>query len=85
MRRYLILSISCSSYDYLNAFFTDPRHGRYCGRYFLGFVFASFVCYIARKTGLKFKGIERVVGIQEQGDVNVESSLFIFEKCKYFF
>ncbi len=22
--------------DYLNAFFTDPRHGRYCGRYVPG-------------------------------------------------
>ena len=25
-----------SSDDYLNAFFTDPRHGRYCGRYVPG-------------------------------------------------
>ena len=38
--------------DYLNAFFTDPCHGRYCGRYvpgaYIGFVCASYVCYIAR-------------------------------------
>ena len=27
---------SAGSDDYLNAFFTDPRHGRYCGRYVPG-------------------------------------------------
>ncbi len=39
--------------DYLNAFFTDPRHGRYCSRYVPGaydlrFVCASFVREITR-------------------------------------
>ena len=28
--------------DYLNAFFTDPRHGRYCGRYVPGAIETSF-------------------------------------------
>jgi hypothetical protein len=45
--------------DNLFAFFTDPRHGRYFGRYVpargLGFVCASFACYIARYSNLKIK------------------------------
>ena len=28
--------LPAGSDDYLNAFFTDPRHGRYCGRYVPG-------------------------------------------------
>ena len=31
--RFLDAVFPAGSDDYLNAFFNDPRHGRYCGRY----------------------------------------------------
>ena len=49
--------------NYLYAFFTDPRHGRHCGRYVPGAkgLCAFSRCFVGPETGWKEKEFRKIV------------------------